>query len=173
MAGTNFKAFLAITVACAILLSLAWIWLGVGYNALLLRALSVFTSEGVTLEQHGHDIQLTVPLAHSETSEAVSVIHSMAMNYGLIVAASVLLAVPRIGLRARLLLVLVAVLIAFAAHQVGLYMLVQRLESVAQDATQPVDTLPRTLTFAWLFIPSLLWLPVLLRQWNPLRVRNS
>ena len=173
MRSPSFKTFLAITFGGAILLSLAWIWLGKGYNTLLLEALSPFTSNGISLAQQGHDIQLSVPgLAQSESEAVGWDIHSMAMSYGLIVAASVLLAVPRIRLRDRLFLVIGAVVIAFIAHVVGLYLLVESLESAARDATKSVGTLPRTLLFAWLFIPSLVWLPALLRQWDLLRVRN-
>ena len=173
MAGPSFKSFLAVALVCSILLSLAWIWLGKGYNTLLLEMLSPFTSDGVSLARQGHDIQLSVASpAGSEPGPVGWDIHSMAMIYGLIVAASVLLAVPRIGLRDRLILVAGAALIAFISHIVGLYLLVESLESVARDATQSAGTLPRTLFFAWLFIPSLVWLPALLRQWNPLRVSN-
>lgn len=170
---TNFKLFLVIAIGCIVLLSLAWIWVGLGYNALLLKALSPFMAAGVTLEQHGHDIQVSVPLAQGETLAATSVIHSMAMNYGLIVAASVLVAVPGVTLRARLVLVLVTLAIAFVSHGAGLYLLVDRLKLIEPDSAATQGTLPRALTFAWLFIPSLVWLPVLLKQWNPLRVRTT
>ena len=173
MPRASFKIFLAIAIGCIILLSLAWIWVGVGYNALLLKALSPFMAAGVTLEQHGHDIQVIVPLAQSETQTAMTVIHSMAMNYGLIVAASVLLAVPGVTLRARLVLVLVTLVIAFVAHGAGLYLLINRLEGIAPGPAPTQGTILRALTFAWLFIPSLVWLPVLLKQWNPLPVRTT
>ena len=171
MARSSFKAFIAIALACVILLSLAWVWLGKGYNSLVVEAVSPLVSSDVTLEQRGHDIEISAPpQAESESGTATAWdIHSMAMSYGLIVAASVFLALPGLRLRARLLLLLMAVLVGFVAHTVGLYVLVQNMESVARDAEQTLGTLPRTLMFAWLFVPSLVWLPALLRQWNPLR----
>ncbi len=169
----NFKTFLAVAVGCIALLSVAWIWLGVGYNSLVIGVLSPVAPDTVILEQDGHDIQVIVPGEEGDSEDSSSTaVHSMAMTYGLIVAVSVLLAVPRLRLRARITLLLATVLVAFLSHEVGLYILVQRLESVALDATRSAGSLPRALVFAWLFIPSLIWAPVLLRQWNPMPARN-
>ena len=128
----NFKTFLAVAVGCIALLSVAWIWLGVGYNSLVIGVLSPVAPDTVILEQDGHDIQVIVPGEEGDSEDSSSTaVHSMAMTYGLIVAVSVLLAVPRLRLRARITLLLATVLVAFLSHEVGLYILVQRLESVA------------------------------------------
>ena len=174
MSNPSFKTFLAMALVCVIVISLVWIWLGKGYNSLLVETVSPLVSAGITLEQDGHDILISAPPPSQTESEATWWdIHSMAMSYGLIVAASVLLALPGMRIRARLLLLLAALLIAFVAHTVGLYVLVNSLESVARDADRSLGSLPRTLIFVWLFVPSLVWLPALLHRWNPLSPRNA
>ena len=171
-AAFRLKSFLALAVGGVVLLSLAWSWLGQAYVSLLLQTVSPLLPTSVDLEQHGHEIQFFARLAQSEARAPVQAgIHGMMMSYGLILATAVLLAMPGLSLRVRLPLILLAVLTAFLAHAVGLYMLVQRLDSVAHHLSTPKDftSLAGTLTYAWLFIPSLAWLPLLLSQWWPLR----
>ena len=168
-AAPRLNLFLALAVGCVLLLSLAWIWLGLVYIELLLRAVSSLVPDSVVLEQHGHEIRF---MAQSETGATVQAgMHGMMMSYGLIVATSVLIAVPGIGLRTRALLLLATILTAFAAHVVGLHLLIQRMDSIAQFAARPKEfaTLAGILTYVWLFVPSLVWLPLLLRQWQPWR----
>ena len=103
---------------------------------------------------------------------------NMGMSYGLIVAVSVLLATPRITFRGRLFLASVAVLVSFLSHLAGLYLFLQRLESAAANAAHLAQVVPqvlpllRDLPLAWLTIPSLIWLPVLLRSWRPVGART-
>lgn len=175
MAAANFKAFLGIAVGYILLLSLGWLWVGLAYNALLVRTLTLLIPATVTLEQHGHNIELAVPLPQNQ-SAATAVTFNMAISGGLIVATAILLAVPRIKWRERLLLVFAGVLIAFVSHVIGFYILVQRLQFISRPATTMGEIIPLALslgehiTLVWPVAPSLLWLVVLLRQWRPLRV---
>jgi hypothetical protein len=175
MAAANFKAFLGIAVGSLLLLSLGWLWVGIAYNALLVRAVTLLIPVTVTLEQHGLNIELAVPLPQN-SSAATTVTFNMALSAGLIVATAILLAVPGIKSRERLLLVFAGVLIAFVSHVVGFYILVQRLQFISRHDTTLGELIPLALsvgehiTLVWPVAPSLLWLVVLLRQWSPLRV---
>jgi hypothetical protein len=178
MAATDLKAFLGIAVGSLLLLSLGWLWVGIAYNALLVRTVTLLIPATVTLEQHGHNIKLAVPLSQN-SSAATEVIYNMAISAGLIVAISILLAVPRIKPRERLLLVFSGVLITFVSHVAGFYVLVQRLQFMSRHPTTPGALIPMVLslgeqmTLVWPVAPSLLWLVVLLRQGSPLRLGNG
>ena len=171
-ATPRLQLFLALATGCVLLLSLAWIWLGVAYVGLLLRVVSPLLPASVDLQQHGHEIQF---LAQGATGGSVRAgMHGMMMSYGLILATSVLLTMPSLSLRVRLPLIALAILTAFAAHLVGLYMLAQRMDSILHHFadTREFTSLAGTLTYLWLFIPSLVWLPLLLWQWWPRRRAN-
>ena len=90
--GTNFKTFIAITVGFILILSLAWIWMGAWYNALLIQAIQLWIPASVILGQQGHNIVLSVSVDQGERLATVGVEYNIAMAYGLIVATSVLLA---------------------------------------------------------------------------------
>ncbi len=165
----RFKLFLLLSAGCVLLLSLAWIWLGVGYVDLLLRTVSPLAPATVLLEQQDHEVLFVARSATGSTVQAG--MHGMTMAYGLILATAVLVAMPGLALRARLILLGVAGLTAFVAHVVGLYMLAQRLDSIVSYAAVPKEfaALAGTLTYVWLFVPSLVWAPALMWRWRLLR----
>ena len=171
-AAPRLQLFLALATGCVLLLSLAWIWLGVAYVGLLLRLVAPLLPAAVELQQHGQEIQF---LAQGATGGSVRAgMHGMMMSYGLILATSVLLTMPSLNLRVRLSLIALAILTAFAAHLVGIYLLAQRIDSIFHRvaATGEFSSLAGTLTYLWLFIPSLVWLPLLLWQLWPRRRAN-
>ena len=182
-AAPRLQLFLALATESVLFLSLAWIWLGEAYTGLLLRLLSPLTPVSVDLQQHGHEILF---LAQSATGGTVRVgIHGMMIGSGLILTVSVLLAVPSLSPKVRLPLIALAIFTAVVAHLAGLYMLGQHIDSTfrhfaaTRELVEPqfsefvnrklteTPSLTRILSYLWLFIPSLIWLPPLLWHWWP------
>ncbi len=178
MPQANLGGFLAKAAAGILLLSLTWGLLGVGYNTVVLETLSVVLPSEVSAERAGWGIDMAASPAQGAPDASVSVGANAGMVYGLIIALAVLIAAPRIKLRSRLLLLLAALSVAFFAHLASFYVLGLRLDSVADTVRSGSDSEVlsgtfRALTLVWLMVPSLVWLPVLLRSWGVLRPGNA
>lgn len=165
MPGVSFKAFFAIAVGCIVFLSLSWILVGEWYYFALVGALSLFVDANVTMGVSSSGLSVTVTPAQNVAAEPVALLFNIGMAHGLILAISILMAIPGIKYQNRIVFALWALLIAFIAHVVGLYIVIESLESTPSESASGLRV-ARALELAWLVIPSMLWLPVLLRQWQ-------
>jgi len=191
----RFQLFFVRAIGCVILFSVAWIWLGEEYTKLLLLLESPFLPTSIDLQQNGHDIQFLVQGAKEVSVDgrvqgdsyywSWPLLNGMMMTYGLILSVSVMLAVSSLSLRIRLSLIVLAIFIAFAAHLIGLSIVAHLMDSISHrlaissELAEPqfsefiaitlaeIHSLGRTLSYLWLFIPSLVWLPLLLWLWCP------
>ena len=98
---TNLKRFVALAIAGVLLMSLLWLGVGIAYNAALLPVVAPLLPGSAVVELQGHDILFTVANVQQALGSSELVLHkvamsfhSMAMSYGLIVAAAVLIALP-------------------------------------------------------------------------------
>ena len=200
MGEYSLRRFVAITLIYVIVLAIAWNWIGKGYVSVLAHTLSSVSPSGVTVQHRGHVIDVTVERTMptksrpNQDEDMVGVknvgtqvssgepgahtdLNGMAISYGLIPALALLLAVPSITLKARLLCILGAILVGFIAHLAGPYLLVQRLVSVVQDGGSAADAyqIANMMSFFLLFAPSLVWVPVIFVFWRrkPSRLPHS
>jgi hypothetical protein len=184
-------------IGCVLLFSVAWLWFGEEYTKLLLFLTSPFLPTSVDLQQHGQDIQFLVQGTKDGIMDSGingegyywswPLLNGMMMTYGLILSISVMLAVPSLTFRARYPLISLVVFTAFAAHLIGLCIVAHQIDSISHSliarselaepnssefittALTGIHSLGRTLGYLWLFIPSLVWLPLLIWLWRPLR----
>ena len=164
--------FLVVAGVCILVLSVVWVWLGPWYNWLLLHALSPFLPANAMVAQDGHLMAIDVHRL-GWTPQSV-VINGMGAAYGVIVAASLLVASPGLRVLPRVGLIAVAILVGSIVQLVGMYMLVQRMDGVLHGIGDTQDVVRVGTLFAYLrlFIPSVVWLGALATLWKPSRIQR-
>ncbi|MBI4284084.1 MAG: hypothetical protein HY663_06410 [Chloroflexi bacterium] len=125
-------------------------------------------ADDIAIKNSGMDLVVTVNMAAGNTAGAAwrMQLNGTSMGYGLLVAIAVPAAAPKLRLGVRVMWIVTATLVAFSVHAVGLWILAQQTYALAQGhgSKEALANLGITLSYAFLFIPSLVWFPILLRQ---------
>ena len=162
------RSFILVALASVIVLSIAWSWIGKGYIALMIDAVSPLVGANVTVDRQGHEILVFVRSQSEPTVSLGVTINGKQLTYGLIPGVALLLAIPGIAPRTRVLLLIVTVLVGFVATSAGLHLLIQRQVSLVQERGAPDDLMSfsRTVSFLMPQVPSVVWVPVVYMSWR-------
>jgi hypothetical protein len=142
------------------------------YNLLFSALLNPFIQGNTVIESRGLDLIFSLsswrnlPETGDLVRHAISMeFHSASMAYGSVLGFVVLMWLPGLSIRNRVSLQLGLVSLTFLTHVIGILILAGSLESMTlgSSSKQEFETIERILTLTWLAIPSLIWLPAMIR----------